>query len=255
MVSERNRIIRLKEYIESFGIEVNIGKNKARGNKGFFRGTKSGLYRIDVAKKLDDNEIISVLLHEFAHFVHFIYDKTLSSLDFAFENFNEEIQEELVNITVKKIPKSEAKALFDKKDELVLDVKNMANIIKKNYPDFRLSAPFKKFENKFNLTLKYLLKYDRVNFNNTIYSVENIDKDFYELSNEECLYIKIRAKQRMIRKINNRISRLNRYYNSPTELFARFIELFYTNKEETRKLAPLSIKAFKNIKEFNNMHC
>lgn len=255
MVSERNRIIRLKEYIESFGIEVNIGKNKARGNKGFFRGTKSGLYRIDVAKKLDDNEIISVLLHEFAHFVHFIYDKTLSSLDFAFENFNEEIQEELVNITVRKIPKSEAKALFDKKDELVLDVKNMANIIKKNYPDFRLSAPFKKFENKFNLTLKYLLKYDRVNFNNTIYSVENIDKDFYELSNEECLYIKIRAKQRMIRKINNRISRLNRYYNSPTELFARFIELFYTNKEETCKLAPLSIKAFKNIKEFNNMHC
>ena len=42
MVSERNRIIRLKEYFESLGIEVNIGKNKARGNKGFFRGTNNG---------------------------------------------------------------------------------------------------------------------------------------------------------------------------------------------------------------------
>lgn len=254
MVSERNRIIRLKEYIESFGIEVNIGKNKARGNKGFFRGTNSGHYRIDISKNLKEDEIISVLLHEFAHFVHFQYDKSLSSLDFAFKDFDDDMQEELVNVTVKKIPKAEAKALFDKKDELAIQVKAMANSIKKTFQDFKLSVPYKRFECHFSLPLKYLLKYDRINFNNTIYSIDNLYKDFYELSEEEILYLKIKSKQRMIARINNRISKLNRYYNSPTELFARFVELFYTNKEETFKLAPNSVKAFADseIREFAN---
>ena len=169
MVSERNRILRLKEYFESLGIEINIGKNKARGNKGFFRGTKNGNYRIDISKNIDEKEMLSVLLHEFAHFVHFKYDKTLSSLDFAFNNMTDTMNEELVNVTVKKIPKTEAKALFDKKDKLTSEIKEMTKQIKQTYPDFKLSSPYKKFERHLSLPVKYLLKYDRIKFNNAIY--------------------------------------------------------------------------------------
>lgn len=256
MVSERNRILRLKEYFESLGIEVNIGKNKARGNKGFFRGTNNGAYRIDISKNISEEETLSVLLHEFAHFVHFKHDKTLSSLDFVFDNLTDTMNEELVNVTVKKIPKNEAKALFDKKDKLASEIKDMAKQIKQTYPDFKLSAPYKKFERHFSLPLRYLLKYDRINFNNTIYSVENLGKDFYELSEEEILYVKIKSKQRMIGRINGRISKLNRYYNSPTELFARFIELFYSDKNCAVQIAPNVCKSFNSdcIKEFKHLN-
>ncbi len=257
MVSERNRVLRLKEYFESLGIEVNIGKNKARGNKGFFRGTNNGTYRIDISKNISEEETLSVLLHEFAHFVHFKHDKTLSSLDFAFDNLTDLMNEELVNVTVKKIPKNEAKALFDKKDKLASEIKEMAKQIKQTYPDFKLSAPYKKFERHFSLPLRYLLKYDRINFNNTIYSVENLGKDFYELSEEELLYVKIKSKQRMIGRINGRISKLNRYYNNPTELFARFVELFYSDKNCAKRIAPNVCKAFNTelIKEFKHLNC
>ena len=250
MVSERNRIIRLKEYFESLGIEVNIGKNKARGNKGFFRGTNNGAYRIDISKNINEEETLSVLLHEFAHFVHFKYDKTLSSLNFAFHNLTELMSEELVNVTVKKIPKNEAKALFDKKDKLSSEIKEMAKQIKQTYPDFKLSAPYKNFERHFSLPLKYLLKYDRIKFNNAIYSVENLGKDFYELSEEEILYVKIKSKQRMIGRINGRISKLNRYYNNPTELFARFVELFYSDRKAAEQIAPNVFKNLNDISEF-----
>ena len=256
MVSERNRIIRLKEYFESLGIEVNIGKNKARGNKGFFRGTNNGAFRIDISKNINEEETLSVLLHEFAHFVHFKYDKTLSSLDFAFNNMTDTMNEELVNVTVKKIPKNEAKALFDKKEKLASEIKEMAKQIKQTYTDFKLSVPYKKFERHFNLPVKYLLKYDRINFNNTIYSVENLDKDFYELSDEEILYVKIKSKQRMIGRINGRISKLNRYYNNPTELFARFVELFYLDKNSAELVAPNVCRFFNTelIKEFKSLN-
>lgn len=255
MVSERNRILRLKEYFESLGIEVNIGKNKARGNKGFFRGTNNGAYRIDISKNISEEETLSVLLHEFAHFVHFKHDKTLSSLDFAFDTMTDAMNEELVNVTIKKIPKSEAKALFDKKDKLSAEIKEMSTQIKQTYPDFKLSVPYKKFERHFCLPVKYLLKYDKINFNNTIYSVENLSKDFYELSNEEILYVKIKAKQRMINRINGRISKLNRYYNSPTELFARFVELFYSDRQCAELIAPNVCKdlKFNTIKEFQHL--
>ncbi len=252
MDSERNRILKIKEYLEDIGVEVNIGKNKARGNKGFFRGTKNGNYRIDIAKSLDETDVLPVLLHEFAHYVHFLHDNKLKSLDFAFDEFTDTLNEELVNITVDKIPKNEAKALFDKKDEISAEIKSMANKIKLHNPDFKLSIPYKKFERHFNIQQKYLLKYDRINFNNRIYSIENLKKDFYELTDDEILYIKIKSKQRMINRINSRIAKLNRYYNSPTELFARFVELFFTDYTKANKLAPNSVAKFEqNLKQGN----
>ena len=38
MADKRDRILELTKYIESLGVQVNLGKNKARGNKGIFLG-------------------------------------------------------------------------------------------------------------------------------------------------------------------------------------------------------------------------
>ena len=76
MACERNRIVELIDYLSSLGIDVNIAKNKARGNKGFFR-VKEEKFRIDIAKGLSDDAVLSVLIHESAHFIHYQYDKKL----------------------------------------------------------------------------------------------------------------------------------------------------------------------------------
>ena len=56
----------------------------------------------------------------------------------------------------------------------------------------------------------------------------------------------------MINRINSRIAKLNRYYNSPTELFARFVELFFTDYTKANKLAPNSVAKFEqNLKQGN----
>ena len=260
MVSERNRILKIKEYLETLGIKVNIGKNKARGNKGFFRGTQNGHFRIDISNNLEEKDVLPVLLHEFAHYVHFLYDKKLQSLNFVFDDFTNEINEELIKITVDSIPKDEAKALFNKKESINAEIRNFAKTIKVNYPDFKLSVPFKTFERKFNIQQKYLLKYDKINFNNRIYSIENLKKDFYELSEDEILYFKIKSKQRMVTRINSRIAKMNRYYNHPTELFARFVALFFTNYDKVCSIAPLSTRKFeeklkqRKIKEFVSIY-
>ena len=89
MASERNRILNLIEYIQSYGITVNIGKNKAQVNKGFFKVTNKEKYRIDIAKGLDEISILSCLVHEFSHFIHYKYDNTLKNLDFILDSKND----------------------------------------------------------------------------------------------------------------------------------------------------------------------
>ena len=85
MACERNRIIELKTYLNSLGIDTNISRTNARGHNGIFIRKTDG-FRIDISKKVDNEKIIPVLLHEFAHYVHFLYDKNLQSLDFLFGN-------------------------------------------------------------------------------------------------------------------------------------------------------------------------
>ena len=65
------------KYIESFGVQVNIGKNKARGNKGYFQA-KSSRFRIDIAKNLTEISIIQTLAHEFAHWI--LHKKIINKL-------------------------------------------------------------------------------------------------------------------------------------------------------------------------------
>lgn len=183
MACERNRILDLIEYLKSLGIDVNLAKNKARGNKGFFR-VKGENFRIDIAKGLSEDAILSVLIHETAHFIHYQYDKKLKSLDFILNKCDDDITEELISITVDSIPKDSIRHLFEAKENLKLQIINPI------------------------------------------------------------------LKKRTLNSINNKISRLNRYYNSPTELFARSIEAYLMNREKFSKKAPLLLEKYdKAVKE------
>ena len=255
MACERNRIIVLKEYLSSLGINVNIGKNKARGHKGVFMRSFNN-YRIDISDNVSEENVISVVLHEFAHYIHYSGDKTLKKLDFIFEDFNDDIKEELIKITVNEVPKDFATALYSKKAILGDEIKALVKKIKFYEPDFKLSEKYKKYENKISYPFNYLLKYDRVKFGGKLYSVEKL-KD-YPLSEVEILYLLIKSKQRAIKRINARISRLNKYYKSPSELFARFISSYYTNPCYTSETAPIACSVISKtenpyIKKLNNI--
>ena len=253
MDCERNRILNLKTYLTSLGIQLNIGKTKARGNKGFFLH-KSDDFRIDISKCVNDANVLSVLLHEFAHYVHYSYDKTLSSLDFIFSNFEDELKEELVSVTVHSIPKEFASKLYTLKQNLESEIRSLSIDIKKDYPSFKLSDNCNTIEKQLPLCFKYLLKYDKVKFFNKVYSVDEIDNST-ELDKVHLSYIKLKAKQRHLKRVNSKINRLNKYYNNPSELFARFIELYYTKNDMALKLAPKasSILRNSNIPLLNNL--
>ena len=246
MVNQRNRIIELKKYIQSFGIDINIGKTKARGHKGIFMHSFNN-FRIDVSKNLDEESTLSVLLHEFAHYIHYSYDSTLKNLDFMFGNVSDDLMEELIKITVFDVPKDFASALYEKKNALHKEIKLLNQEFKQIYPEFKLSEKNKIIEKDFNQTLKYLLRYDRVKIYNKIYSVETLDKDF-KLSEIQKQYIILKSKQRCLRRINLKINKLNKYYNNPTELFARFFDMYYTKPERVKIVAPIAYAKMKNSK-------
>lgn len=252
MACERNRIINLIKYIESFGIEVNNGKNKAQGNKGFFKA-KNKHYRIDIAKGLSEENIIKTLAHEFAHFVHYKHDKYLKSLDFIFEE-TDILTEEMISITVSMIPSESIKPLFEIQNNIKNDINIIKKDLKKYLPDFSYSKHAKQLEKAIKKTsLKHLLKYDKVKviegFSYRIYSVEDL-----EYNNENELFIKLLSKKRALKRISSKISRLNKYYNTPTELFARSFELYATNKTKIKEIAPNIYKQFENcqITELSN---
>ena len=159
MDSKRDRLI---NYIKSCGIYVNIGKNKARGNKGFFRAL-DGSYRIDISKNLSDEEICRVLVHEFLHYIHYCHDNDMNNIDFIIPEQNDVITEELIKITVNSINKNSISPLYTMKRNTDTEVKNIYSDLKKKYSDIMLCKPYKKFESILKKTnLKYLLKHDNV---------------------------------------------------------------------------------------------
>ena len=237
MACKRDRII---EFIQKQGITVNIGKNKARGNKGFFKALNTE-YRIDIAKGMSDDEILRVLVHEFIHYIHYQYDKKMNSYNFLFENINDEIIEELLNITVSSINKSEIKPLLDQESSLKAEINELANDIKSEYSDFSIYLPYKTIENKIKNNFRYLLKYDVVkvieNFRLKMYDIKKLDD--YELSKDVRTYILLKSKQRLLKRLKNRISKLNRYYNKPSELIARSFEKYVFDKNYMREHTPI----------------
>jgi len=249
MVSKRNRILNLENYIKSCGIDVNIGKNKARGNKGFFK-VKGSDFRIDIAKKQNEEAILKTLAHEFAHFVHYNYDKSLKKLDFIFDDENETILAELLNITVDSISKDSIKPLFQIKEGLKTDILNITEKLKQQFGFNENVESCFNIEQKIRKTnLKYLLKYDRVKvvefLATKVYTIEDLDE-----CSDTNLYLKLKSKQRALKRVNSKISRLNKYYNSPTELFARSFELYIADNNKLLRIAPNVHKEFeKALKE------
>lgn len=245
MVSERNRVLDLSLYLKSLGIKVNVGKNKAFGNKGVFKAVKD-VYRIDIAKGQSEESVIRTLAHEFAHYVHYQYDKTLKSLDFIFPD-DDEILEDLINITVQTISKQSIKPFFEKKELLENEITTLKNELENLYPNLKLIDYSKKIEQKIkNTSLKYLLKYDKVKvieaFLPVIYSIETIDAE-----KDIELYLKLVSKKRALKRINSKIARLNRYYNLPTELFARSFELYISEPLVLKNVSPRIFFTYEQI--------
>ena len=252
MVSKRNRIVDLENYLKSCGIEVNVGKNKARGNKGYFK-VKGADFRIDIAKGQSEDVILKTLAHEFAHFVHYYFDKSLKNLDFIFDKNNEEILPELLNITVDSIPKDSIEPLFNLKNNVKQEILSLTKQLKESHKFIEDVKSCLKIEQKINKTnLKYLLKYDKVKvvelFTTKIYTIEELDK-----TTDVGLYLTLKSKQRALKRINSKISRLNKYYNSPTELFARSFELYATDNDKLLKIAPNVHKEFNNAINSNKI--
>lgn len=252
MDCKRNRIVEISDYLNSLGIIVNIGKTKARGNRGVFIHSRNG-YRIDIAKNLSEEEQLSAILHEFAHYVHYKYDKTLQTLDFIFGDNCEKVSDELVNITVKCIPKKFATDLFEEKSKFKKNISALATVIRSHYPKFVLSQKFKPIENKICLKYKYLLKYDRVNVFGKIYSVDNI-YTYSDLDEYSVAYIQLRQQQRFINRINSKITKLNKYYSSKSELFARFIENYFLDRDCLKSIAPESLKLMDSVIKHDLVH-
>ena len=254
MASKRNRILELKEYFETHGITVNVGKTRARGNKGFFV-TKNDCFRIDIAKNQDEDAVYSTMLHEYAHFVHYMYDKSLNSFEFLFPNISEDMHEELINVSVHYISKEYAQNVFTHKQEVASKIDILAKKLKDTFPDFRLSCSYKPIEQTLNIPARFLLKYDRVKFMNNVYDIKNV-----ELTDVQANYLNLKSCQRMLKRINSRISNINKYYNKPTELISRFVELFFTNIRMAEKLAPECTQQMKycinsgSINEFSELN-
>ena len=87
-----------------------------------------------------------------------------------------------------------------------------------------------------------------------IYSINSIEVDFPSVTAEQRLYIQLKSKQRALARINSRIAKLNRYYNRPAELFARFAELYFLEHEKAKETAPcftrMMDKKLKDIPQF-----
>ena len=200
---------------------------------------------------MDDNAVLHVLTHEFIHFLHYKYDKKMDSYSFLFDNINDEIIEELIKLTVNSISKEEISPLMGKKSELKQEINNIVLNLKSMYSAFKSSEKCTKLEKKTPYPYKYLFKYDRVRvwhgFSIKTYTIDDIDN--YNLPEDVKLYIVLKSKQRIYRKISSKISKLNRYYNKPSELLARSFEKYVFDEDYVKKEAPLVYNNYKNILE------
>ncbi len=246
MIKESNLI----EYIKTLGLEVNT-TTKARGHLGFFLDG-----RIDISKNTPKDRIIPTLLHEFTHYVHSKLEKNIAkrggSLEVIFNQDDvSEIFNELLEVTHFVDKNSLHKRLSEHKELVKNKIKELDNEVKKEYPNFQRSKKFKELDRIVRKSnARYLLKYDRVKikgwlFQKTkIFSIDNIEQDFPELKPSVIAFIRLKSYQKKQTRISQRINKLNKYYERPTELFARFVEGLYENKETVKILAPKTTERF-----------
>lgn len=238
------------KYLRSLGIEVHT-TTKARGHQGFFCNN-----RIDISKNTPENRIMPTLLHEFAHYIHFQLEpdlpKTGGSLKVLFKSDNPIIEKELFKVTNFVDENSLCVKLTEHRARVHEKILEYDRIIKKAYPKFLRSKKFKEFDKYIKKSdAKYLLKYDRVKvmggflgFTPKLYTINTIEECFPKMPKEFAAYIRLKSAIRKQSRITARINRLNKYYKRPTELFARFIEGLYLDREWTEAIAPNTCEIF-----------
>lgn len=242
------------DFLRSLNIEVKTN-TKARGNNGLYQRN-----RIDIARGLNDEQAINVLVHEFAHHIHYKLEKDMpktgGSLETLFDISNtKEILSELKNVTNLIDKNSRLSIFLNAKEEVSKQIKGMQSAIKRDYPNFQRSKKFPEFEKYIKGSdAKYLVKYDAIRIvqgfffkKQRVLSVKNLDIDFPEMPKAFQLYIRLCSMQRKQSKITRRINKLNKYYEKPTELFARFVQGYFSNPETISTIAPITIKRFNEL--------
>ena len=248
----------LIQYFKSLGIDVHT-TTKARGHHGFFLKN-----RIDISKNLPSERKIPTLLYEFAHYIHYqiepSMEKTGGTLKTLFQSEDSIIEKELLEVTHFVDENSLCKKLEHHKDLIKAKIKTYENIIKQDYPKFMRSKKFKEFEKYIkNSDAKYLLKYDRVKLVKgfwrkqvSTYTIDTIEKDFPDMPKAFAAYIRLNSCQKKQARTSARINKTKKYYSKPTELFARFIEGLYLDKNKVLEIAPTAFKHYvKQLKSGN----
>lgn len=242
------------EFLRALNIEVKTN-TKARGNNGLYQKN-----RIDVARGLTEEQAIDVLVHEFAHHIHYKIDKDFLKNGGSLENiFNTsnivEIKEELKNVTNLIDKNSRLNIFLKAKEEASNQIKGMQSAIKRDYPNFLRSKKFPEFEKYIKGSeAKYLVKYDAIRLmqgfffkKERILTVKNIETDFPDMPKAFQLYIRLCSMQRKQAKITRRIGKLNKYYEKPTELFARYVQGYFSTPETISTIAPNTTKRFNEL--------
>ena len=240
----------LVEYIKNLGLTVNT-RTKARGHQGFF--VKN---RIDISKNVSEDRAVPTLLHEFAHYVHYNIEPKMNitggSLEALFGEENPVIEKELMKVTNFVDENSLCVKLYEHKDRIREKILEYENIIKTEYPEFMRSKPFKQFDKYIRKSdARYLLRYDRVRIvqgfwkkNYRLITVGTIENDFPDMPRSFAAYIRLKSAQKKQSRVSARINKLHKYYSRPNEMFARFIEGLYMDKDWVKALAPYTTKLF-----------
>ena len=242
------------EFLRALNIEVKTN-TKARGNNGLYQKN-----RIDVARGLTEEQAIDVLVHEFAHHIHYKIDKDFlkngGSLENIFNTSNiTEIKEELINVTNLIDKNSRLNIFLKAKEEAANQIKGMQSAIRRDYPNFLRSKKFPEFEKYIKGSdARYLVKYDAIRLmqgfffkKERILTVKNIETDFPDMPKAFQLYIRLCSMQRKQAKITRRIGKLNKYYEKPTELFARYVQGYFSTPETISTIAPNTTKRFNEL--------
>lgn len=252
----------LIKYFKSLGLTVHTG-TKARGHQGFFLKN-----RIDISKNVPENRVVQTLMHEFAHYIHSKLEpdmnKTGGTLNMLFNTENGDIFfDELVKVTNFVDENSLFVRLYEHKDRVKSKILEYEKIIKNYYPKFQRSKKFKEFDKYIKKSeARYLLKYDRVKlvkggfFRKTVklYTIDNIEKDFTDMPKAFAAYIRLKSFQKKQSRISTRINKYKKYYERPTELFARLVEGLYLDKEWTQAIAPNVTKRFYDLLKCGYYH-
>lgn len=235
----------LVKYMKGLGIDIHLS-TKARGNLGFFLKN-----RIDISKEIPEHRFIPVLLHEFTHYTHSKIEpdmaRTGGSLEVIFDSETTEIyQKELTTVTNFVDKSSKFEKLIEHKKNIQEKISEQEKIIKNRYPNFMRSKKFKEFDKYIKKSkARYLLKYDRVKLvtgisgkNYELLSITNLENDFCDMPAEFAAYIRLKSYQKRQSRISSKINRLKKYYEKPSELFARLVEGLYLDPETVQNIAP-----------------